>query len=230
MAQSFSIFGHRGWPTRYPDNTLAGFMAAATVADGIETDIRRSADGKLILSHDPEIGGLRVDSNAWDTLGEVDLGGGHRPVLLDECLASLPDFPVMLEVKNMVHEPGFEPDHRLALEVASRARPTDMLTSFHWPTVDAVRRQFPEVTTGVIVGKEARLEDAIEHCLAVGHRLLASEWSLLTEGAVDLSETVLQVFAWTVNDPALASELAAAGVTGIITDDPGLIAAARDAA
>ena len=230
MTQSFSVIGHRGWPARYPDNTLSGFAAAAAVADAIETDIRRSGDGKLVLSHDPEIGGLPVESNAWATLGEVDLGGGHHPVLLDECLASLPDFPIMFEVKNMPHEPGFEPDHRLALETATRVRETDMLTSFHWPTVDAVHRQFPEIRTGVVVGKEASLSDAIEHCLQVGHRLLAPAWSLLTGGeTADLVDSGLDAFVWTVNDPGLAIELAAAGATGIITDDPGLIAAARDA-
>src|SRR5262245_18224751 len=117
----FSVVGHRGWPARFPDNTLAGFAAAAAVADAVETDIRRSSDGKLILSHVPLLGGLPADTNPWSLLAEVDLGEGHRPVLLDECLASLPGFPVMLEVKNMPHEPGFEPDHRVGLVTAARA-------------------------------------------------------------------------------------------------------------
>lgn len=224
------MIGHRGWPTRYPDNTLAGFAAAATVADAVETDIRRTFDGKLALSHDPEIGRHRLDTSTWATLAEVDLGGGHHPVLLDEGLASLPGFPVMLEVKNMPHEPGFEPDHRLGLETASRARDGDMVTSFHWPTVDTVHRQFPEVHTGVVVDAGASLRDAIQHCLDVGHRLLVPEWSLLTTSpAGDLAATGLEVYVWTVNEVALATDLVDRGATGIITDDPGLIATAREA-
>ena len=209
---------------------MAGFAAAATVADAVETDIRRSSDGKLVLSHDPEVGGHRVDSSPWAALAEVDLGGGHHPVLLDECLASLPGFPVMLEVKNMPHEPGFEPDHRLGLETASRARDGDMVTSFHWPTVDAVHRQFPEVLTGVVVDAGASLSDAIQHCLDVGHRLLVPKWSLLTTGSAgDLAVSGLEIYVWTVNDVDQATDLVGRGATGIITDDPGLIATAREA-
>jgi glycerophosphoryl diester phosphodiesterase len=225
----FSIVGHRGWPTRFPDNTLAGFNAASMVADAVETDIRRSADGKLILSHDPQLGGFGTDSTPWSQLAEVDLGDGHHPVLLDECLASLPGFPLMLEVKNMPHEPGFEPDHRVGLETASRARAGDMVTSFHWPTVDAVHRQFPEVHTGVVVDAHASLRDAVRHSTDVGHSLLSVEWRLLTEDdSAELTGSGLAVYVWTVNDPALAADLVARGATGIITDDPGLIATARE--
>jgi glycerophosphoryl diester phosphodiesterase len=226
----FSIVGHRGWPTRFPDNTLAGFNAASTVADAVETDIRRSFDGKLILSHDPELGGLGTDSNPWSALAEVDLGDGHHPVLLDECLASLPGFPVMLEVKNMPHEPGFEPDHRVGLETASRARAGDMVTSFHWPTVDAVHRQFPDVPTGVVVDAHASLRDAVRHSKDVGHTLISIGWSLLAgDDSLELTGSGLEVYVWTVNDPLLATDLVARGATGIITDDPGLIATVRDA-
>lgn len=209
---------------------MAGFAAAATVADAVETDIRRTSDGKLALSHDPEIGGYPLDTSTWAILAEVDVGGGHHPVLLDECLASLPGLPVMLEVKNMPHEPGFEPDHRLALETASRARDGDMVTSFHWPTVDAVHREFPEVHTGVVVDAGASLGDAVRHCFDVGHRLLVPEWSLLTIGPTGhLADSGLEVYVWTVNEVGLATDLVDWGATGIITDDPGLIATAREA-
>jgi glycerophosphoryl diester phosphodiesterase len=77
------VVGHRGWPTRYPDNTLAGFISASEVADAIETDVRRCGDGKLVLSHDPVLDGLEVASNPWSVLGEIDLGDGHHPSLLD---------------------------------------------------------------------------------------------------------------------------------------------------
>ena len=112
------VVGHRGWPRRFPDNTLTGFLAASAVADAIELDVRRSADGKLVLSHDPTVAGLVVSETPWSVLAELDLGDGHKPALLDEALAALPDTPVQLEVKNVPDQPGFEPDHRLALEAA----------------------------------------------------------------------------------------------------------------
>ncbi len=114
MTEPLLIVGHRGWSSRFPDNTLAGFLAASAIADAIELDIRRSGDGKLVLSHDPTIGGLVVSETAWSVLAETDLGDGHKPALLDEALAALPDTPVQLEVKNFPYQPGFEPDHLYA--------------------------------------------------------------------------------------------------------------------
>lgn len=214
-----TVVGHRGWPSRYPDNTLSGFIAAATVADVIELDVRRSGDGKLVLSHDPGIGGHLVSETPWSTLCLLDLGDFHHPALLDEALAALPGTPVQMEVKNLPIDPGFESDHRLALEAAERARPGDMVTSFNPETVGAVRRVFPDVATALVITTGVALDEAVKHCLDAGHSALVPHHSLITAG---LNEAI-DIYTWTVNDPRRARELADFGVTGIITDDPGLI-------
>ncbi|HEX6301074.1 MAG TPA: glycerophosphodiester phosphodiesterase [Acidimicrobiia bacterium] len=215
----FTVIGHRGWPARFPENTLSGFLAAATVSDGVEADIRRSADGKLVLAHDPFIGELPVSSTPWSELAELDVGGGHHPALLDEVLAALPAIPVQLEVKNMPTDPGYEPDHRIALEVAERARPDDLVTGFNPDSLAAVRRVFPDVPTGLAVSGFVSLDEAVKHCLDGGHTALIPALSLITrELNVDLA-----VFPWTVNEPERARELVEFGVTGIITDDPALM-------
>lgn len=211
-----AVIGHRGWPTRYPDNTLRGFLAAAEVADGVELDVRRSGDGKLVLSHDPWMGGLPVAETSWAQLSELDLGGGHHPALLDEVLAAIPETPVQLEIKNWPFEPGFEPDHRLALEAAERARPGDVVTGFNRETQETVRRVFPDVATGLCIAAGIEFDQAVKHCLDVGHSLLVPEFSLVTE-PINAS---LAVYPWTVDDPALAEELVDRGVMGIITNDP----------
>ncbi len=213
------IVGHRGWPTRYPDNTLAGFIAAADVADMVELDVRRCGDGRLVLSHDPDLAGVPVVEAPWSELCELDLGAGHHPCLLDEVMAALPGTPIQLEVKNLPIDSGFEPDHRLALETAERARPGDIVTSFNPETLAAVRRVFPEVATGLAIQTPTSVDEAVKYCLDVGHRALVPSLSLIVEPVND----VIDVYPWTVNDPEKARELVELGVTGIITDDPGSI-------
>ena len=215
------VVGHPGWPSLYPANTLGGLMAAATVAGMLEVDVRRSGDGKLMLSHDPILGGHVVAETPWRVLGEIDLGSGHHPALLDEALAALPGVSVQLEVKNWPGEPGFEPDHRLALETAERARPGDMVTGFNWDTQLRVHRVYPDLATGIALAAPLSLEEGIRHCQDVGHGVLIPEHSLLA-GTLN---TDLAVYPWTVNDPGRARELVELGVTGIITDDPGLMTA-----
>lgn len=219
------IIAHRGWPARFPDNTLAGFLAVSAIADGVELDIRRSGDGKLVLAHDPEIGGHVVADSPWSALAEVDLGAGYHPALLDEVLAGLPDTPAQLEVKNLPFQPGYEPDHRLALETAERSRPGDLVTSFNPLTVAAVRRAFPEVKTGLAVGAGDDLEATMGICREAGHVAVIPAQTLI-DRSLDLDD--LEVFPWTVNDPTRARELADFGVSGIITDDaPRLMEAIR---
>ena len=217
------VVGHRGWPRRFPDNTLTGFLAASAVADAIELDVRRSADGKLVLSHDPTLAGLVVSETPWSVLAELDLGDGHKPALLDEALAALPGTPVQLEVKNVPDQPGFEPDHRLALEAAERARPGDTITSFNHVSLKAVRRVFPDVPTGLAINRFCALEKGLNYCLETGHSVLIPEETLIDMPIASAVFAEIRVFPWTVNDPDRARELVGFGVSGIITDDPGLI-------
>lgn len=215
--------GHRGWPARFPDNTFEGIRAAAEFADQVEVDIRRSGDGRLVLSHDANLGKYVVSQTRWETLSFVDVGDGLNPVLLDDVLAALPQLPLNLEVKNWPIDPGFEPDHELALETAAVARRFDLITCFYWPTVDAIRVHHPDVQTGLLIDQGGSLEYATEHALAKGHRTLCVHWSLLeVPGTVERAHLAgIEVLAWTVNDVAIARRLAELGVSGIITDDAG---------
>lgn len=219
------MVGHRGWPARYPENTLSGFIAAIDVADMVEMDVRRSGDGKLILSHDAMLAGELVHDTRWAELAEMDLGGGHHPALLDEVLAAIPGFGAQLEVKNMPGEPGFEPDHRLALETAERAREVDVVTSFNRGAVDAVRRHFDDVKTGLAIEFPGSVDEVVEYCRQAGHTAIVPAAGLVHESWVERAiEIGMEVYPWTVNDVDVAAELVEAGVSGIITDDPEAIA------
>lgn len=213
------VWGHRGWPSRYPDNTLAGIAAAGTVAAGVEIDIRRSADGRLVLSHDPDLAGLVVAESDWDDLRTLDVGG-HSPALLDDVLDL--DTPLDLEVKNHPQQPGFDTDHRLALEVGERARRGDIVTSFWWPSMDALRANHPGVSTGLLVAGPISPLEAIRHAVDRGHRSVAPEHRLIDEALVDLARSEgIEVVAWTVDDATEALRLAGLGVAAIITNRPG---------
>lgn len=217
------VVGHRGWRLRYPDNTLLGLAAATRFSDRLEVDVRRAGDGKLVLAHDIEIDGKRVFETPWKDLGEVMLENGARPCLLDEALSSFPDTPILIEVKNQPGDPGFEPDHRLALEAAERSRAEDALISFNWRTVDAVRSHFPEVGTGLNVGVLGTIGSAIDHALEMGHAFVVPDVDLLKHWEGDLPKGI-SMFVWSTrlgeSYEDLLDELASRGVSGIITDDP----------
>lgn len=216
------IAGHRGWPTRFPDNTLAGFRAAAAVVGMVEIDVRRSRDGELVLSHDPELGGLVVAETDWLELAAVDLGDGHHPILLGDVMSELPELALDIEIKNWPFQSGFEADGATAVEAARMARPIDVVTCFYWPTMDVVKAAVPDVATGLLIDEGGSITDAVTHAREIGHELIAPHWSLV-EGTLpeDLATSV-----WTMNDETKLEQLAAWGVDIFITDDPGRLAAA----
>lgn len=223
MSRQINVIGHRGWRGRHPDNSLPGLTAAAVVCDAVEVDVRRSADGKLVLAHDSTIGGLTVADTPWSILSEVELGGGAKPCLLDEALAALPGTPVLIEVKNAPGVNGYEPDHRIGLEAAAMARPSDVVISFNWATVESVRKTFPEILTGLNVGVLGSLDDAIDQCRDGDHRYLVPDADLVLASAEPLPGE-FDVVVWSPrqvesDEPSLG-ELVSKGVWGIITDDP----------
>lgn len=204
------VIGHRGWPSQHSENSLDGIKAASEVAAMIETDIRRTDVGELVLSHDPI-----EDPDAL--------------VRLDDLLAAFPDFAFNLEIKNFPGEPDFDPDHGSGLATAARARPFDLLTCFFWPTVDAIQRAFPDLSTGLLLSYDWDIDIATSHALARGHGTLAPHWALALSQADATKQAVasgLEVIVWTLNEPEFVPELANLGVTAIITDDPGAMSAA----
>jgi glycerophosphoryl diester phosphodiesterase len=227
--ETLKIVGHRGWPSRFPDNVLAGIEAAAAVADMVEVDVRLTRDEVLILSHDPALAGVPVTTSGWPELAGIDLGGGHHPLSLDTLLAAVPDLPLNLEVKNSPDEPGFDSQSRSGFLTADRARPGDLITSFHWPTVDALRASHPAVATGLLVDRDWSLEDAVDHALQLQHLAVAVHWELARSQAAVVTAAAgagLAVLVWTLNDSAVASELEEIGVTAVVTDDPGAMRSA----
>ncbi len=231
FANGLTVIGHRGWPTRFPDNANDGIAAALETVGAAEVDVRRSRDGRLVLCHDPVLAGRVVAETDWRELAEIDLGAGHTPVLLEDLLAADPPGRLDLEVKNLPGEPGFEEDHRLALDTAALARAGDLVSCFHWPSLAAVRRELPGVETGVLVAPPTGLDDALAEAVDGGHRAVLPLWTMVGGDPAFVrraGDAGVPVAVWTVDDPVTARQLAEAGVRGIITNDPGGMAAAID--
>ena len=50
------IFAHRGYSGKYPENTILAFKKALDIGvGGIELDVHKTKDGKLVVIHDENI-------------------------------------------------------------------------------------------------------------------------------------------------------------------------------
>src|SRR5579862_8036318 len=119
------------------ENTVAAFRAAAALgADGVELDVRRTADGALAVHHDPTLpDGRRIEAVAR---AELPSWVPSLTEALDACAGMA---LVDVEIKNSPLEPGFDPVHAIGRRVAAAlaGRPGLLVSCFNLATLDAFR-------------------------------------------------------------------------------------------
>ncbi|MBS1369999.1 MAG: hypothetical protein HPZ91_08615 [Lentisphaeria bacterium] len=138
------FLSHRGESDDAPENTLAAYeLAMERDSDGIELDIRLTADGKIVCVHDETIervAGVKL-AVAEATLAE--LRKFHPVPLLEEALAVLrPGKHMQIELKGK--QPLAQPLKAL-LDRWSGDRGQLALSSFEEPTIRAAADLFPDL-------------------------------------------------------------------------------------
>lgn len=231
-----SVIAHRGASGSAPENTLAAVeLALAQGADRVEVDVRRTADGELVLLHDrdprrttdvgPDRAGDPVDSFSLAALRRLDAGSwfdvrfaGERVPVLGELLELVRGRAgVHLELKDPARHPGVERQ-----VVAAIGRGDDVLVqSFDHASMRRVHALAPDVPVGLLVGERpgpALLRAAAGYAAEVNPAVGALDADVVAA----LREHGLRTSVWTVDDPAELRRVAALGVDAVITDRPDL--------
>ena len=224
-----TILAHRGASAHASDNTIAAFQLAVDHgADGVECDVRLTADDVIVMHHDPVIPGMGV-------LGGYPFAAirQRHPQIptLDETLAALPNprFVLNIEIKNDPDEPGFDPHDRLATQIAEwigrhGIQQRTLVTSFNRAAIDRVRADDETITTGLLVGHQ-RFTPMLPGLAADGHRWILPHHSRLLFAArrhIRRSHDAgLLVGTWTLDTPWRLRQVRTARVDAVIANDPG---------
>lgn len=227
------MIAHRGASLEAPENTLASFRAALDAgAPAVEFDVHLSKDGVPVVIHDDTLerttnGTGAVAERTLAQLRALDAGGGERVPTLAEVLDLLAHRALLdIELKTLDRPyPGLV--DAVAAAVDKRGlRDSVVLSSFHEPTVrEAKARGF---ASALIVPGEPLYDDVrawAEFCDALG----VAVWGLTPQAVRACAQAALPVYAWTVDEPEAARRLLAAGVAGVITNDPRAIVQALGA-
>ncbi|WP_147680830.1 glycerophosphodiester phosphodiesterase [Actinomyces ruminicola] len=234
-----AVVAHRGGGGEAPENTWTAVEHVAELGLAwMETDLRATADGVVVLSHDPDLARTagdirRIAELTWEELAAVDAGDGRPFVRLDEALAAHPQIRFNIDLKDSaVVQP--------ALQVVREADALERVrfASFSARRLAVLRRQEPRATTSLGIGDVAGLMLLSEAAVPVPH----TRWSW-TRGRVDAVQVPvsfhrvpvvtrrfiaqahtagLEVHVWTVDDPGQMRDLAARGVDAVITDHPAM--------
>lgn len=218
------VIAHRGASAAFHENTLAAFSGAiAQGADGIELDVRRTADGRMALSHDDVLpDGRVVVETAFADLPEniTDLAPA-----LDVCG---PLAVVNVEIKNWPDDRDFDPTEQLAADVVAllvaRGEVDDgraLISCFHLPTVDRVHELAPGLATAWLLGLVEDPAALIAKAAERGHAAVHPHHAFVNEAFVAEAHAAgLAVNTWTCDDPDRIRWLADLGVDAVVTNVP----------
>lgn len=241
IAGSARVAAHRGGAALWPENSLLAFRNALGLgADYLETDVHLTADGDVVVVHDPTLertttgrGPVRATPTA--DLAAVRLRAADGTVT-DEpvpTLAALLELlapsraELLLEIKVDAERrryPGIE-EKVLALLDRHRLADRVLVMAFEADTIRRVRELEPAQRTVLLVSQRraqnARTGDVITWArdaratvLGIDHRALDAALLFAARAAG------LQVAAWTVNEEADIRRVLALGVDVVISDRP----------
>lgn len=223
------IFAHRGFRTKYPENTLLGFeKALETGCYGIELDVQMSHDEHLVIIHDETVdrttnGTGAIKDMSLSQIQALDAGDGQHIPTLDEYLSLVQnvDLVTNIELKNnVVDYPQLE--EKVLQQIRARHMETKILfSSFNHNAVIKMKALAPNVPCGFLCGEMVDVTAMAALMAEHGVEFLHPRLSVLNETLMDeLVQRNIPIHVWTVNEDDDLRRMEAYGVQGLFTDDP----------
>ena len=221
------IVAHRGASLQAPENTVEAFRLARELgADAVELDVRRTADGGLVVHHDDTLADADRPIVAM-TRAEVSARAPSVPDLA-EAIAACEGMWVDVEIKNDPREADWDPDDAVARAIVDRHSDADIvITSFNPDTV-AVSAE-GGLRTGLLLGRGFDPAEMAGPVAEQGHEFILPHWSTLDgEHGAHVIDAVrragIELAVWTVDDPDAMRRLTALGVGTLCTNAPDVAA------
>ena len=213
--------GHRGAAGHAPENTLAAVRKGIALGvDFVEIDIRRTADGRLVVLHDATVnrttdGKGRIESLWFQDLEKLDAGDGERiPTLAEVLKVATGKTGLMVELKirgagqqtvETVREAGFK-------------GPVIYASFFH-DELTHMRKADPDASLMVLFGSLSRA--SVSRAIKYGSSYVGLPHNKATGPLVNsFHRAGLLVFVYTVNDPDDIRRVLSLGVDGVISNFP----------
>ena len=229
-----TIFAHRGFSGKYPENTMLAFEKAVEIGvDGIELDVHLTKDNEIVIIHDEDIkrtcdGEGFVKDMTLEELRKFDASATFRGVYgfcgiptLREYFELVKDTPIItnIELKTGVYE-----YHTIEQRVIDMVREFGLsekiiFSSFNHFTVKRCEEIAPEIKRGFLTGDwiydfgKYTAERNVQCC---------HPWhvSLSEEVIREMHEAGCEINTWTVNEYADIEKLSAWGVDSLIGNFP----------
>ena len=239
------ITGHRGDPQHFPQNTLAGFEAAIQMGcDWVETDIRLTADGRVVLSHDGDTWSegdkaLDIRTSTFDELRQVNMAA-HFNMIHSDREARFDRMPSLEEALELFRSQdkvrlSLQPKAPGTVEAAAKIIrdmkfPAEMLgfNDANLGYMISGKEKFPAATIFYDRNYGADMLEALAEDIAVSLRfgfkyIVVYERVLTGEAVRMILDAGLIPGVWNINNPGEMDRFIAMGVKRFYTDFPAVM-------
>ena len=229
MAQMFVNYAHRGASAYLPENTFSSFFLGLRMqAGGIETDVRRTKDGVLVLFHDGVLDRVTnatgdIHDYTWDELARVEVTGPKDDGMPCDRMVPLSDFLRYFAFRPVCFAAQLK-DEGIEREVAEMLRRHHMrektvVTSFGFDNLRRMHEAAPEFHLGWLV-QTVDDRTIADFRQIGGYQLCPPADSVTAPLVASLHRLHFSVRAWGVKDEEKMCHAFAAGVDGMTVNFP----------
>jgi len=239
------VAAHRGGAALWPENSLLAFRSALALGvDALELDLHLTADGEVVVLHDPSLDRTSTGTGAVRDLKLADLAAVRLKTRDGAVTAErVPTFAQVLdlvaptsaellpEIKvdtNRQRYSGIE-EKVLALIRARGLLARTTIQAFQVETIRRLRELEPTASTMLLVARgdverdRARPAEAVRRARELGATDLGMNHRLIDTDVMSAARAAgIRVAAWTVNEESDIRRMVDLGVDIVMSDRPDL--------
>jgi glycerophosphoryl diester phosphodiesterase len=244
-APSTRVAAHRGGAALWPENSLLAFRSALALGvDAIELDLHLTADGEVVVLHDPTLERTSTGRGAVRDARLADLASvrlktregaetGERVPTLAQVLdlVAQSSSELLPEIKVDAHRQRYDgiEEKVLALIRARGLLARATIQAFQADTIRRLRELEPAARTMLLVGRgdverdRARPAEAVRRARELGATDLGMNHRLIDADVVAAARAAgVRLSAWTVSDESDIRRMIDLGVDLVMSDRPDL--------
>lgn len=221
------IFAHRGYSSKYLENTLEAFKACLDLdIYGIELDVQFSKDGKIVIFHDENIKRLTgedffLKDLTLSELQNLQFKDGQTFLVLDDYLDLMEDSELITNVELKTGKFPYEGIERAVYEKFRERNMLDrlMISSFNHQSLVNFQEIDPDIPVAALFSKIEKIDEDFldKHNIRIYH---PNHKYLSHKDIKRLKKKGIIINLWTVNDKFEYVKNELYGVNGIITNYP----------
>lgn len=229
VATEFIVVGHRGFPQKFPENSLSGIEGAiAAGRTRVEIDVHQSKDGELIVMHDETLGRTSngngmIAKLTYKEISQFKLATKADPTVYEESIPTLDDVlklmkgkaELLIEIKEGGDlYPGIE---KRVVDLIKKRKGKDwcFVQSFSGDVLEVIHAYDPEIRL-YRLWLHPYFKSPDQHLFVAGY---AVNENFVSSGLVrEMHAAGKELFVWTVNGSTAIAKMKALGVDGVISD------------